>query len=152
MLQVSVESLEYEVELSTTLRQAGVTVHRVEVSRSLASLSFIQYLVYLLLKCWILRKARLFAGTVPLTKCCDSVEVEIELVCHALLSRALQISQVLVLVVLRSLTLCTRLFKLPLHTSDVRAEHFGLGIDYLIRASVHLERVRPVVQLWVVVD
>ena len=152
MLQVPVESLEYEVELGTTLRQASVTVHRVEVSRSLTLLSFIQYLVYLLLKRWILRKARLFAGAVPLTKGCDSVEVEIELVCDALLSRALQIGQVLVLVVLRSLTLCTRLFQLPLHVSDVRAEHLGLGVYHLVRASVHLERVRPVVQLWVVVD
>ena len=145
MFQVPVESLEYEVELGATLRQAGVTVHRVEVSRPLAFLSFIQYVIYLLLKRWILRKARLFAGAVPLTKRCDSVEVEIELVCDALLSGALQIRQVLVLVVLRSLTLGTRLFQLPLHVSDVGAEHFGLGVDHLVRACVHLERVRSVV-------
>ena len=58
---------------------------------------------------------------------------------------ALEVGQMLILVVLRFLALGTGLLQLPLEAGDVRAEHFGLIVDYLVRVCVHLERVRSIV-------
>ena len=58
----------------------------------------------------------------------------------------------LILVVLRPLTISTRLLELPLEAGDIGAVHFGVCVDCLVCVCVHLQGVRSVVELLVVVD